>query len=58
MKGISQKTSIITLRLPNDVLEMIARRARKNNVSAYEYLRERVIYDVRRTHRKGKEISD
>lgn len=56
MKGISRKTGIITLRLPNDVIETIVRRARKNNISAYEYLRDRVIYDFRRRHNKGREI--
>ncbi len=53
----SRVTGLITLRLQKTTLEKIAERAKKANVSAHEYLRDRVEYDINRKHIKGKEIN-
>jgi hypothetical protein len=45
------KTVVITVRLPNDVADILKRRA-KGNISAY--LRKRLVYDVTRKHGKNK----
>ncbi len=50
MAGTSKKTGRITVRLENDVLAKLKRQ--HPNVS--EYLRERITYDVTRSHKKGK----
>ncbi len=58
MGGVSKHTKVIALRLPNEVVETLARRAKNNNVSIHEYLRDRVVYDTLRKHIRGKEIED
>ena len=63
MSGLSKKTSLITLRLPNDVLCTLERRIngkRGRWPSVRIYLQELVIWYVRRPHepklnKEGKE---
>lgn len=56
-QGKSTKTKVVGFRLPNDVYEVLQRRVNGKNShwgSVAEYLQERIIYDVRRPHTKGK----
>ncbi len=56
MAGHSTKTTVIGLRIPNDVLETVKRRMAKGNYkTVQEYLGERLIYDIMRRHDKRKE---
>ena len=55
MSGTSSKTTLITLRLPNEVVYTLRRRIdgrRTHWSSVGEYLQERVIYDTERQHKK------
>lgn len=55
--GTSSKTVVVGFRLPRDVFDVLQRRVdgqRTHWQSVGEYLQERIIYDVRRQHRKGK----
>ncbi len=57
MAGTSTKTRIVAFRLPLDVLEILERRVggeKSHWDSVAAYLQERIIYDVRRPHKKGK----
>ena len=56
MSGHSNKTVVLTIRLPRETLETLQRRADKNGVTLREYLQTRIVYDIRRKHRAGKEI--
>ena len=49
---ISSITRVIALRLPNDVLDIIERRAGKMGIIPMHWLRARICYDVRRKHGK------
>lgn len=56
-QGKSSKTRVVGFRLPLDVYEALERRVNGKDTrwgSVGEYLQERVIYDVRRPHAKGK----
>jgi len=58
MSGKSAKSETITLRLPIDVVCTLRRRIdgeRSRWGSVGEYLKERIIYDIRRSHKKLKE---
>ena len=48
----SSTTRAIALRLPNDVYAILERRADKQKVKPSDYLRRRVVYDTRRSHKK------
>jgi len=52
MAGISSKTRVIGLRLPNDLVEIALRRSQGNYTTISDYLRQRLIYDLTRKHRK------
>ena len=55
--GKSEKTIVVGFRLPRDVYAILDRRVkgRKGHWgSVAEYLQERIIYDIRREHVKGK----
>ncbi len=55
--GKSSKTVVVGFRLPLDVYEVLQRRVNGRAThwgSVAEYLQERIIYDVRRVHTKGK----
>lgn len=57
MSGKSSKSQLITLRLPNDVVYTLTHRIngkRGRWQSIGDYLKERIIYDVRRSHSKKK----
>ena len=45
---ISKTTRVLTVRLPNDVVDIIVRRATKRKLKASEYLRRYLEYDTRR----------
>ena len=57
MPGTSKKTTVVSLRLPNEVVFTLQRRIsgdRSRWLSVGEYLQERIIYDTQRSHtRKG-----
>ena len=48
----SGTTSPIALRLPKDVFVTLQRRADRQGIKVSEYLKQRVIYDTRRAHKK------
>lgn len=51
MPGKSTRSQVISVRLPNEVVETIKRRFAKNRFdSVGAYLRDRIIYDVTRKH--------
>ena len=53
MSGTSKKTTVISIRLPNDVVFTLNRRIngrRGRWESVGEYLQERIIYDTMRVH--------
>lgn len=50
---LSTTTTPIALRLPNEVYEILERRASKQGMLTSEYLRRRVIYDTTRSHKKN-----
>ena len=55
MAGISRKTQVVSIRLPNEVCRLIEKRlARQGSCSKTisQYLRDRIIYDMTRIHRK------
>lgn len=54
MSGTSSKTSVIRLRLPNEIIEKVTRRVENNPnyKTVSSYLRDRIIYDVNRKHVK------
>ena len=57
MPGTSKKTTVISIRLPNEVVFTLQHRIdgdRSRWGSVGEYLQERIIYDVTRSH-KGKD---
>lgn len=50
----SKSTGTITIRLPNDVIETLHRRAKNNYTTIGEYARGRLVYDTRRKHKRAK----
>jgi len=55
MGGTSKTTSVVSIRLPNEVLFTLKRRidgSRSRWESVGEYLRERIIYDTQREHKR------
>ena len=51
----SRKSKIISIRLPNELIAKVQKRVdvgRHESVS--DYLRERIIYDITRKHKKAK----
>ena len=53
MSGRSSKTTVVTIRLPNDVVYTLSRRIagdRSRWSTIGEYLKERIIYDTERSH--------
>jgi len=56
MAGTSSKTTVVTLRLPNDVVAKVKQRIGGTGYSesVSSYLRKRIIYDVNRKHKKSK----
>lgn len=46
----SHTTRVYALRLPNEVGDIIDRRAAKQGIKPSEYLRRRVVYDTLRKH--------
>jgi len=55
MSGTSSKTTIISLRLPNEVVYTLRRRIngrRTHWFSVGEYLQDRIIYDTMRSHKR------
>ncbi len=56
MSGRSRKTILLTLRIPKDTFGILKRRARRNNITVYEYLTTRIVYDTHRKHIAGHEI--
>ncbi len=60
MSGTSKISTRVSIRLPNDVVRTLEHRIngeRSRWSSVGEYLRERIIYDTMRVH-KRKEIED
>jgi len=56
MSGKSQTSTVVSIRLPNEVLFTLKRRIngrRSRWASVGEYLKDRIIYDVKRSHDKG-----
>jgi len=59
MSGTSTKSTVVSIRLPNEVVSTLSRRIngrRSRWVSIGEYLQERVIYDVERSHNRKREV--
>ena len=53
----SRITQVIALRLPNEVVAIITRRAGKQGRLPSEWMRNRIIYDITRKHgKKGSDI--
>ena len=55
MSGTSSKTTVVAVRLPNEVVFTLKRRIdgqRSRWDSVGEYLKERIIYDVERQHKR------
>jgi len=53
VSGKSTKSQVIGIRLPNEIVGIIHRRAAKNRFnSVSDYHRERIIYDMTRKHVK------
>ena len=48
MAGISKKTKVMMVRLPNDVADMVEKRAAKQLVSVSEYLRKIIVLQAMR----------
>ena len=46
----SRITQVIALRLPNEVVAIITRRAEKQSIKPSEWLRNRITYDTKRKH--------
>jgi len=60
MGGTSKTTTVVSIRLPNETLFTLKRRIdgrRSRWESVGEYLRERIIYDTHRDH-KRKEVQE
>jgi len=60
MSGTSKKTTVVGLRLPNDVVLTLQQRIsgpRSRHLTIGEYLKERIIYDTMRQHSKKKEAN-
>ena len=59
MAGKSSKTQVISIRLPNEVVEKIKRRFVNNRFdSVSHYLRDRIIYDITRKHNRFRNETD
>lgn len=61
MSGKSKITIVVAIRLPNEVVLTLKRRIdgrRSRWDSVGEYLKERIIYDVKRSHDKGGSSQD
>lgn len=56
-KALSSTTKVVSLRLSNDVVDTLSRRAKKQGKLVSEYLRERVNYDTTRKHRRRPPLS-
>ena len=55
MSGTSKISTRVSIRLPNEVVRTLERRIdgeRSRWVSVGEYLRERIIYDTMRVHKR------
>ena len=50
MAGKSRKSRLYTLRLENEVADILERRAGRQGRSVQAYLRERVVFDTKRKH--------
>ncbi len=54
MPGHSKTTTLITIRLPNDVIAIIKRRIKDSRWDTIgSYLRDRITYDTTRKHTEG-----
>jgi len=57
MPGKSSRSQVITIRLPNEIVETIKRRLANNRFgSISEYLRDRIIYDMTRKHSRFRKM--
>ncbi len=55
MAGKSSKTTILSIRLPNEAMLILNRRCSTNRYeSVGDYLRARILYDLYRKHGKRK----
>lgn len=53
MPGKSSQTTVVTIRLPNNVMNKIKKRCSENRYdSVSAYLRDRITYDITRKHQK------
>lgn len=53
MSGTSTKSQVISIRLPNEIVETIKRRFANNRFDSISaYLRDRIIYDFTRKHKR------
>lgn len=55
MSGTSSKSTRVSVRLPNEVVRTLERRIngrRSRWLSVGQYLKERIIYDVEREHKR------
>ena len=52
MSGISGKSKVIQLRLPNEIVEIVEERIARQHkwMTVASYLRGRIIYDITRKH--------
>ena len=50
MHGQSRQTTLITFRVPNEVYEVLARRAQRQCRGVSQYVRRRLVYDTIRKH--------
>lgn len=59
MPGKSTRTTVVTLRLPNDVVEKVKRRLSGTGYpeTVNSYLRKRIIYDINRKHARSSKAS-
>lgn len=54
MPNCSSKTTVIAIRLPNNIVQKVNERIEKRAkyITISQYLRERIIYDITRKHNK------
>ena len=60
MSGTSKISTRVSIRLPNEIVRTLERRIagkRSRWLTVGEYLKERIIYDVERSHSKREELT-
>lgn len=56
--NLSRTTEVIALRLPNEVMAILKRRAGKRDILVSDYLKRRVVFDTCRSHTRKEREND